>query len=125
MVERVHALLVHDRVLVRHLVAAQDVHGLQLPVLIYRDVNVELRFQREVLLLLSRHKTPDNLHDRVVELKVHRELLLAQLLRNEHLLILLDVQHEHALDEVDLLEASPEVERPLQVAHLEYDADLV
>lgn len=44
---------------------------------------------------------------------------MAQLCRNEHLLILLHIEHKYLLCKLYLLQASPRVKRALQVAHLE------
>ena len=84
-------LIGHYWVLVRHLVTSQHIHQLQLPVVVHRDVDVELRLQGEVLLLVCRHVAPDDVYQRVVELKVHWQAFLAQVSRDEYLLVLLYV----------------------------------
>lgn len=46
-------LVVHRRVLMRHLVTSKYIHQFQFPIVVDRDVDVELRLQGEVLLFVG------------------------------------------------------------------------
>lgn len=84
-------LIIHDRVPVRHLITAEVARQSQRQVVIHRDIDVELGLQRKYLLLFRCHAAPNYVYNRVVELEIHGQLVLAEFWRNEDLLILLDL----------------------------------
>lgn len=111
-------LWVDDGVLVRLPVRAEHVHKLKLPIFIDWQIDVELCLQREVLLLFCRHVTPNNLNNWIVELEVRRIVFLAQISRDVHFLILLDIENKEMLHKFDLLQPRPQIESALKISHL-------
>lgn len=56
---------------------------------------------------------------------MYREILLIQLVRYEHFLVLFNIQNENLFDKFYFFEAGPRVKSAFQVSHLQNYVDLV
>ena len=74
-----------------HLITSKYALEFQTHIIINRNVDVELGFERENLLFVGGHAAPNNINDRIIKLEVLRQPPLAQFRWYVHFLILLDI----------------------------------